>query len=584
MRKSLLKLYAPFLALALVQAGFIAFAPSKGPGTTNQFAGGDFGNGPSGIANQGGGTSGGGTGGAGGSGSSDFSSDAGSGGDSSGGGGGTSAAGSGASAPGAQGGGGEAGPGGGGAVAAGDTSHCKGDRQFNFLLVNPPCRPKWTGGDNGGATYNGVSGDTIKIVLFESEPNEAVNAILAAEGLAQTEAQTEAFDAAAQEFIAKYYELSGRKIEWVRYRGNCPTTPPKPELCKAAASEVVKMKPFLVVWGTPLYAEVFDIWARAGIISLGGWHFDESYFNARRPLRYDALMDGSEAADFIAEFYCKNLAGKKASHSGAIIHPDIGSRGQVRRRLGISVPDIDANMRTAQRVAAKVRSCDSGAKAPIIKGYESDIERAQEQTDATTQAYIDGDVTTVLCMCDPIAPAFGTKGFTGQRYFPENLISGLGFADYDKVGRLYDQKQMEHAFGLSHIANPTPVAEQDSGRMWKASGRSGEPCPSCGVNWAYYNLAASIIHNTGPNLNPATVEQAMLTQKPQGGTPVIPLVKYGPNDYTGVSDIRLVYWSNTAQSNIDGRPGAYIPIDGGRRYPLGSVPGSVMSKVPVAAS
>ena len=79
------------------------------------------------------------------------------------------------------------------------------------------------------------------------------------------------------------------------------------------------MHPFMVLWATPLYSAVFDEFARAGIVSVGGWHFDASIFNTRRPYRYDVLMDGSRSAQVIADYYCKKMEGKPASNSGARI-------------------------------------------------------------------------------------------------------------------------------------------------------------------------------------------------------------------------------------------------------------------------
>src|SRR5207237_1208169 len=68
--------------------------------------------------------------------------------------------------------GGTGGAGGGGGAPAGDTSHCKDGRQFDTAVdwYAPPCVPKFSG-DNGGATYQGVSGDTITILQYRGKPN-----------------------------------------------------------------------------------------------------------------------------------------------------------------------------------------------------------------------------------------------------------------------------------------------------------------------------------------------------------------------------------------------------------------------------
>ena len=189
MRRSTLRLYGPFLALAAVQALFIVAAPSKAPDKQQLSAGtGAFKSGNSaangfsaanGTTDVGGGAGGASNGGAGGTGGS------------SGGGGGSNATTTGA--------------------PPGDTSHCAGDFQFDILLSHgPPCQPAFAG-DNGGATYQGVDANTIKIIYFESTPNEQVNAILGAKGLATSAAEEDAAIAAYQQFINSHYELWGRQ-------------------------------------------------------------------------------------------------------------------------------------------------------------------------------------------------------------------------------------------------------------------------------------------------------------------------------------------------------------------------------------
>jgi hypothetical protein len=194
-------------------------------------------------------------------------------------------------------------------------------------------------------------------------------------------------------------------------------------------------------------------------------------------------------------------------------------------------------------------------------------------------ALIQNRVTTVVCMCDPIAPVFLTGGLTSNSYFPENLLPGLGLLDFDKLGRLYDQQQMQHMFGPSHLGNAIPHNESDATRVWRDVGRSGEPCQSCNLPWSYSSLLGTMIQNAGPNLNPGTVERGMLTAEPRGGWEQtggrgeIVLTKFGQGDYTGLADYREVHWSGQARSPIDGRAGAYVPMNDGRRYQLGQLPG-----------
>src|SRR5262245_38059882 len=65
-------------------------------------------------------------------------------------------------------------------TTGGDTRHCtKAGQQHPTNLVpwSPPCEPRFHG-DNGGATAPGVTKDSVKVVVFESKPNEQVEAVL----------------------------------------------------------------------------------------------------------------------------------------------------------------------------------------------------------------------------------------------------------------------------------------------------------------------------------------------------------------------------------------------------------------------
>ena len=50
--------------------------------------------------------------------------------------------------------------------------------------------------------------------------------------------------------------------------------------------------------------------------------------------------------------------------------------------------------------------------------------------------------------------------------------------------------------------------------------------------------------------------------------------KYGPEDYNAISDFREVYWDAAATSAIDGKKGAYVSMNKGRRYAGGELDGS----------
>jgi hypothetical protein len=610
MAASRLRLYAPFLALALVQALIITVAPSTGTGPGQEVA---FAEGDAGFEAGDAAATVPGDGGAGGTGDGEplsfdevavgeegaaddtgtFPEDPGAPvGDGAGGApqtaegaGGEEAAGSG---PDAGDGGGEPTAGGDGATAqaaaaapdgGGDRSHCTDDgRQHGVVVHAPPCQPTWpAGADNGGATYRGVTGDEVRIVFFREQKNQHVERLLNQEGLARTVAEEEAFLRASEEFLNKHYETYGRKVKLILHLAEeCPETPPDIPACRREAQRIVEQhQPFMVLWPVPLYPDVFDVFARNQVIAIGGWHHDARYFNDRRPYRYDVFMDGTRTAEMTGEYYCKKLANGSASHAGRVIHASIGTR-DTPRKLGIITPEGDAYTGPAQRLIQIVSGCD--AQPPVLVRYQSDIERAQSQAAANIQALIDAGATTVVCLCDPIAPIFRTLAMTQQRYYPEHLLAGSGLLDYDKLGRLYEPSQWAHAFGPSHLGAAIPHRDTDASKVWRDVGRSGDPCLACNLPWSYYQLAGAMIQNAGPNLTPQTVERGTFAAgargswQETGGRADVVMASYGPGDHTGVANAREVYWSPSARSGLDNRAGAYVAVDRGRRYEHGQWP------------
>lgn len=576
MKKSRWRMYAPFLAVVLAQSVLIAAYPSQGTdrsvaagqGFTNAFPQPADGSTPGGVpapTQAADGTDPAGTLATGSSGS--------------GAGTGTVAGGTGASsgASGASGGGAQTTTPA-GAPAEGnsaDTSHCVGGRQFQVYLqpeFNPICKPKWpAGADNGGATWNGVTGDTVKIVVFEATAGEAAEAVLSSQGLSSTAEQRQQVNDVANQFVNRFYETYGRTVEFIRYESDCPATSQDVPTCIAEARRIIEMQPFAVIFGIGSYPEVFDEFTRAGIVSLGGIHFSENFFVPQRPYRWDAWIGGTESADFMAEYFCKKLAGKQATNSGATIHPLIGRRGQVTRKLGVVVPEYITLLPDGQRVRDAARACGSEVE---LYTYSQNTDQSQVEANGIASAMVNDRITTVLCMCGPLFPAFLTTAFSSNTFFPEHLMAGTNFTDADKVGRLYGSDQWRHAFGPSQVGDTRTREDQQVGRAFAAVDHPESPCDGCPVPWLYYSLAASMIHHAGPDLNPGSLEAGMFGIPRFGGNGVNLGYGFGTGDYTWIDDVREVYWDPNHPSPVDGRSGAYRSLNGGRRYALGAFDGS----------
>ncbi len=466
------------------------------------------------------------------------------------------------------------------APVGGDTSHCTFDgRQHDVVYMAPPCVPAWPDdADNGGATAAGVTPDTVTVLLFREKKNEQVTALLNQLDLRATRAEDAAFLEVGEAYLNQFYEFYGRNVDLVMFDANsCPESPPDIPACKAEVQRAIREHaPFAVVWPTAIYPSIFDEFARSGVIALGGWNFHEESFTSLRPYRWDLFMDGTRTSQMVGEYYCKKMANDTASHAGRVIHPSFpsgGARDLNERRVGIITQETPAHLPNAELLRSIIAGCDR--HEPVVISYQPDIERAQQQASTSVRALIDAQVTTLICLCDPVMPIFAGQAASSANYFPENLLSGGGLLDYDKLGRLYDRRQQAHAFGPSHLYTFPPFAQTDAFKMARAMDQERVACRACNTNAAYINLLGMMIQVAGPDLTPANVEAGMLNAgdrggwESTGGNPHEVLARFGPGDHTLLSDARDVYWSDTAVSSLDGQMGSYVALEGGRRWTLG---------------
>ena len=455
-----------------------------------------------------------------------------------------------------------------------DRSKCASDgvRQQDVTLSSPPCVPRFTG-DNGGATYQGVTRTTVKVLRYRAKSNPQVDAILRTQGLAFSNEEEEQAKDTYAKFFAKHYEGHGRTIEWVSEVGTCEVSPPDLPCFRNEVKRLnAKHKPFAVFWpNSTTQAEFFDEWSRLGVINAGGWHFNAQFNNALRPYHWDVFMDGTRTASNIADYWCKKMQGKNASLAG---DPRLQN---TRRKLGILTQAFPVTKKNALDLYGMVTGGKCGSKADAAEPVytPSDIASGQQTANVAVQKLKAEGVTTLVIISDPINPTFTTTAATRQQWFPEHLLAGSGVIDYDPLGRLYDQSQWRNAFGPGHLADPAPVERTDA---YRAAADVGVRDNGAGnLIFAYMSLIATQVQMSGPDLRPLNVERGVLSLPAGGGwaatkNPLAILIKYGPGDYTAIEDSRHTYWDPNATSRIDGKPGAYIALEGGRRFEIGKWP------------
>lgn len=485
-------------------------------------------------------------------------------------------------------------------VPAGDTSHCVENRQYDPAIAYwaPPCVPGTPGGafkNNGGKTYRGVSATEIVFVDYITNYGAEVNAILEAQGNLIKYEDAKIFDKAVETFINEKYQLYGRKVKIIPYQGQCQSVPPKKDCLLPEMDRIIDTyNPYAVFWSTTLCSECFARLAQKAVIAFGGIGFSDKFANDNAPYFWNAGMSATKIQQLFAEWWCgqmssKNVPSRVVKYAGTN-NPAQNFNGRPRELGVISTNDPD-NQNTVEEILYKELEKRCGEKVTHEYFYEQDINTAATQVQAGIAAMDtrDNPATTVLCLCDSVAPAFVYQGEQNNNYYPENVIGDVQNMGYDNVAQGYGSPSgnpslgcprpgtgcpYDNALGIADSYDAVPQDQMEGVKIFKA-GSKGANLPPAMTAFTATNLArnwimmANLVQNTGPALTPANMRARALSL-PAFQAPGKTLLRFVQGSYNWSQDVRLSYWNKNKPSPYNGVKGAYVNI--GPRYLPGSFP------------
>jgi hypothetical protein len=281
-----------------------------------------------------------------------------------------------------------------------------------------------------------------------------------------------------------------------------------------------------------------------------------------RPYAWSIFVDSTNAVEAHSSWILARLRGLPTQYAGDEFN------GKPRKYALIG-PENDIYQQAAQAYIGKLR--DGGIEVSMNVKYKLDLASMPNQASNIIAQIKDAGITSVLCGCDPVMLALGlTPKANEQDYHPEWITAGLAFIEQDLVSQLIDQKQWAHAFGIAYNAESEPQGRSYPYAAYKQM-RPGDE-PAFGIEEIYYQLyiLAIGIHMAGPNLTPATFEGGMFAYP--GGSGPRGHWGFGPGDYTPMDDFREIWWDADRISPQNNKPGAWVALDGGKRYFAGQVP------------
>jgi hypothetical protein len=455
-----------------------------------------------------------------------------------------------------------------------------------------PCVPKFTG-NNGGATYDGVTATTITLAQREF-PNAADTEEIEAQAKAAGSAIPQVISQVQQVFLNyfnKVYSLYGRKVVIKPYITQASFTTEElgqgqPQACADADAIANQMDAFgetgmtngTSFGGTGPFSQCA---AQDHLVEFNGNpYYDEASFEKLNPYVWSTSQDCTRISSAEAEVVATMLGGKKAIYAG-----DANLRDSTRK-FAAFVPNVSQYLNCAQNfvnLAEHKYHLSKSALAPSFD-YNLDIATFQQSAQQAIIQFKAAGVTTIICSSDPFSLGLLTKAAAAQNYHPEWFLTGSALTDLDQTAQgLYDQAEIDgHMFGMSEAAPSTSTTGPTSlaGKLYQKL--TGHQIPK-GTDGNYSELVEifDALQAAGPDLTPANMARGIHALPPLGAPDYQyglwtwntgPTGVAGAGDHTSSDDARFVYWDGTKTSPLNGVKGTFVAAFGGKRFTLGEWP------------
>ena len=427
--------------------------------------------------------------------------------------------------------------------------------------------------DNGGATHRGVTEDSITVVYYSApETDPVLDFITGPIANDDTRAQIEETVDGFMELFGTYYQTYGRTVD-LRIVSASGTSTDEVAARADATRAIEEHQPFAAIGGPTLTNAWADEMAAAGVVCIScGSTGNEQFREDRAPYLISIGMAGNQTDIHAAEWVAKRLSGKPAEHGGDAV------AGSERVFGHVYISSSEESEQNAQGFADRLS--EGGVELAERLSYELDPGRLPEQATSIISKLKESGVTTVLLQADPVAPATFTQEATAQEYFPEWAVVGGTLVDTNTFGRVFDQEQWQHAFGIT--GNAVPLAPDTTPGFALYEWFHGEQPPAdetAPILFPSPSLFFALVQAAGPELTPDTFNDALFAYAPTQRAITQPSLSWGDHgiwtglstefDWSGVDDKAEWWWDAEAtgpdEIQREGQ-GMMRFVDGGRRY------------------
>ena len=454
--------------------------------------------------------------------------------------------------------------------------------------LSPPC-VAYFGGDNGGATYPGVTGQEIRIVYYVQDSVNADGQTYL-DGFYDLDQPPNAWPDAAYALRGLEVYFNGRFQTYKRhvhfYLHVSSSDNPSPTTNReAAATDFQRAHPFaaLTFFQSGDESDYLHAMADRGVLNFGSAQGrDAAFYRGYPGLIWGYLPTVDLQARQFSSLLCKAIFNRPVKFSGD------GNLG-APRKVGLLYPDnpsFPGMLEFTKMVENGVKSCGGSffpkhAFADIGYTVNSSHPEASRVATQNMADFFQNGVTTIV-WTQGYQVSHTQAAAKMPNYHPEWVVAGDGSLDgYEPNAASnggQDASEWAHAWVMSNqgLTPATPqtqcyqaiMSADPQGGNHPSFGGSTAANTYCG-NYTFYEDLRQMftgIQVAGPRLTPQSMDQGFhAIPHISSSDPSVPACFYDPGDYTCVKDAVTMWWDSTA-NNLGGSPGTWRVPEGGKRF------------------
>jgi hypothetical protein len=486
--------------------------------------------------------------------------------------------------------------------------------------LSPTCVARFAG-DNGGATWRGVTGNEVRVLVYlypsgpyPCDPSSPACGLYPRYGTyadlwsppsATDDPQLTALRL-LQTYFNRRYETYGRRVHLFAYFADPSQTDTLMERYTEEADENrLVINPFIVVrrersgFSTLPPAAASDVYqeelARHQIVSIEGNSFATKTLGEAFPgLIWSYLPSLEQMADLFGSYVCQKVVNKPVVLSG-----NPGDNGKPRRLalLHVTGAGYEKYAVLASLVRQRIEACggriDAEVSYPIGDAYcdgesftplpgtaDGSTDPEQQFTKLRAQG-----ITTLLwpgCIID-------RQTIASVSWLPEWVLLDTGLSNSNTVSNQAEvglEGPAAHIIAVTPRPVTPPLEQAICAHAMADVDPHGAAASSYAVGCAFYPLLRQLftaIQVAGPRLTPENLAASAL-QQPATTTspPQAPPCRYSPGDFSCLRDAEVELWDGgqvdpsgevpivyprfASTGNDRSAVGCFRSIDGGRRY------------------